>query len=55
MVAKDKFPKFKYIIYTYLVMVLILFIMFYPLLSGMIVGKPYADSYLKWFDSWIFF
>ena len=55
MSARNKFPKFKYIIYAYLMTVLILFIMYYPLLSGMIVNKAYAASYLKWFDSWIFF
>ena len=55
MVIKDKFPEFKYIIYAYLAAVLILFIMFYPLLSGMIVSKSYAATYLKWFNSWIFF
>lgn len=55
MVMTNKSPKFKYIIYAYLAVVLILFIMFYPVLSGMIVSKSYAATYLRWFDSWIFF
>ena len=55
MVMRNKFSKFKYIIYAYLAVVPILFIMFYPVLSGMIVSKSYAATYLKWFDSWIFF
>ena len=55
MVLRKKFPKFKYIIYIYLAAVLILFVMFYPVLSGMIVSKSYVAAYLKWFNSWIFF
>jgi len=55
MVLRKKFPKFKYIIYIYLAAVLILFVMFYPVLSGMIVSKSYAVAYLRWFNSWIFF
>jgi Gpi18-like mannosyltransferase len=55
MVMRNKFSKSKYIIYAYLAVVLILFIMFYPVLSGMFVSKSYAAAYLRWFDSWIFF
>jgi len=55
MILRRKFPKFKYVIFVYLSIVLVMFIMFYPLLSGMIVSKSYATAYLKWFNSWIFF
>jgi predicted membrane-bound dolichyl-phosphate-mannose-protein mannosyltransferase len=55
MVLRKKFPKFKCIIYIYLAAVLILFVIFYPVLSGMIVSKSYVAAYLRWFNSWIFF
>lgn len=54
MSLREKFPKFKYAIYIYLLIVLILFIMFYPVLSGAVVSKSYVTNYLRWFDSWVF-
>lgn len=29
-----------------------LFVLFYPVLSGMPVSKTFVDTFLKWFDSW---
>jgi dolichyl-phosphate-mannose--protein O-mannosyl transferase len=33
----------------------LLFIVFYPALSGVPVARSFAESYWKWFDSWQFF
>jgi len=51
---KEKYPKFNYTIFVYLAVVAILFVMFYPVLSGLVVDKSYIATYLRWFDSWIF-
>jgi dolichyl-phosphate-mannose--protein O-mannosyl transferase len=50
-----KIPKFKYVIYVYLAIVLALVIMFYPVLSGAVVSKSFVAVYLRWFKSWLFF
>jgi dolichyl-phosphate-mannose-protein mannosyltransferase len=48
-------PQMKYAIYGYLILVLVLFIMFYPVLSGLEVPRNYVLNYLQWFKSkWIF-
>lgn len=49
----EAFPKTRYWIYGYLGVVVILFIMFYPVLSGFEVSTDYIES-LKWFESWVF-
>ena len=46
-------PEAKYIVYGYLALVLALFVMFYPVLSGMEVSKAYIEK-LKWLKTWIF-
>ena len=40
--------------YTYLMAAFLLFVMFYPVLSGMQVSKMYIDYGLRWFYSWSF-
>lgn len=40
--------------YGYLGVVLLLFVLFYPILSGMTVDKTYVAHVLRWFQSWIF-
>ncbi len=40
-------------VYGYLALVLVLFIMFYPAISGLIVPKAYI-RFLRWFPSWYF-
>lgn len=47
-------PQMKIPIYAYLGLCLVLFAMFYPILSGMIISKEYAGL-LKWFPSWYFY
>jgi len=54
-VISDKLPKFKYAVFGYLLLVLFLFFMFYPILSGAIVSKSFVATYLRWFNSWIFY
>lgn len=49
----EAFPKTRYWIYGYLGVVIILFIMFYPVLSGFQASTDYIES-LKWFESWVF-
>lgn len=41
-------------IYAYLGVVFILFLMFYPILSGALVERSYVDTFLKWQSSWQF-
>lgn len=39
--------------FVYAGLVIVLFIMFYPVLSGHPCSTWYADHFLKWFDSWV--
>ncbi|MDI4644048.1 phospholipid carrier-dependent glycosyltransferase [Cohnella hashimotonis] len=41
-------------VYGYLGATLLLFVLFYPILSGMTVDKSYVVHALRWFNSWIF-
>jgi Gpi18-like mannosyltransferase len=41
-------------LYAYLSATLLLFILFYPVLSGAVVSRAYVDHVLRWFPSWIF-
>jgi dolichyl-phosphate-mannose--protein O-mannosyl transferase len=48
-------PKLKPIVYIYLGLVMLLFVMFYPVLSGMEVSRNYVEHYLLWFKGkWVF-
>lgn len=49
---ENKFNK-KWIVPTYLLIVLLLFWIFYPVVSGVPTPKTYIDS-LHWFPTWIF-
>lgn len=51
----EKYSKARYFIYGYLILALLLFIMFYPVLSGMEISKNYVESYLRWFKTTWFF
>ena len=45
----------KYVIFGYLTLVLVLFILFYPVLSGLEVPRSYVLDYLQWFkNKWTF-
>lgn len=53
---REKYPQTKYAVYTYLGIVILLFCMFYPVLSGMIISKSYVNNFLVWFKNhWFFF
>lgn len=39
--------------YTYAALAVVLFAMFYPVLSGQPCNYEYAQNWLKWFDSWV--
>jgi dolichyl-phosphate-mannose--protein O-mannosyl transferase len=49
----EKYSYMRYYIFLYFGLVVALFIMFYPALSGTEVNSAYIQN-LKWFDSWIF-
>ncbi len=48
-----KYPKMKYAAFAYAGIAVILFAMFYPVLSGHPVNVDYVKDYLKWFSSWV--
>ncbi|UQZ34754.1 phospholipid carrier-dependent glycosyltransferase [Paenibacillus sp. PK3_47] len=50
----SKFPRAAYIRYAYVGIALLLFVMFYPVLSGMVVDREYVNVVLRWFPSWVF-
>ncbi len=52
---KDKLPgkKLAAAAAAYGAVVIILFLMFYPVLSGQPVEASYVDHYLRWFKSWV--
>lgn len=52
---ESRYKRQCYATYVYLGVVVVLFAMFYPILSGMVVSKWYVGTFLKWFDSWTFF
>ncbi len=51
----NRIPWLKYAAYAYLVSVPALFVLFYPVLSGLAVPKAYMASVLRWFTSWVFY
>ncbi|NJD02519.1 MAG: phospholipid carrier-dependent glycosyltransferase, partial [Ruminiclostridium sp.] len=51
----EKYPEMKTLVYTYLILVFVLFIMFYPVLSGLEVPRWYVQAFLLWFNGkWVF-
>jgi dolichyl-phosphate-mannose--protein O-mannosyl transferase len=38
---------------VYVMLVILLFVMFYPVLSGQPCRVDYVNNFLKWFDSWV--
>ncbi|NTV88858.1 MAG: phospholipid carrier-dependent glycosyltransferase [Clostridiales bacterium] len=54
-VLLERYPEARYLVWTYLAIVMILFIMFYPVLSGLQVERSYVDHFLQWFkEKWVF-
>ncbi len=53
--GRKRYPWFKTLQMVYMAGVVLLFIMFYPVLSGMVIPKEYSETYLRWFKSlWYF-
>ncbi|MCR5623875.1 MAG: glycosyltransferase family 39 protein [Lachnospiraceae bacterium] len=51
---KFKWAKYtKYAGYIYVAAAIVLFIMFYPVLTGTPVNFHYVEKWLKWFDKWV--
>ena len=52
---KDKINKKAFIglLATYALAVFLLFILFYPVLSGQPVDKDFVAQFLRWFDTWV--
>lgn len=51
MYTKNK--KVMYYAFAYTAVAIILFVMFYPILSGQPVEVDYVKNYLRWFESWV--
>lgn len=47
-----EYGKYKPAVYGFTGAVVVVFIMFYPVLSGMVVSNQYASTFLRWFPSW---
>ncbi|MBR5151945.1 MAG: glycosyltransferase family 39 protein [Clostridia bacterium] len=52
---EQRFPRFKYVTVAFTVICIALFVMFYPVISGVPASREYVDTFLRWFDSWVFF
>lgn len=50
----EEYPTTRPFVYAYLILVVILFIMFYPVLAGIEVPRWYVEQFLLWFKSWVF-
>lgn len=51
----EKRPEWKAAVWGYAAAAVLLFVMFYPVLSGMTVSKWYVDHFLRWFGTWYFY
>lgn len=51
---EEKRPKLGWIRKGYMAAAVLLFVMFYPVLSGMQVSSDYVEHALRWFPSWLF-
>jgi dolichyl-phosphate-mannose-protein mannosyltransferase len=53
-IIEEKQPSFKRVRNVFLAASILLFIVFYPALSGMTVPSWYVEHVLRWFPSWLF-
>lgn len=51
---EERNNRWKYGRWIYTILAIILFVMFYPALSGTVVSSEYVQDYLRWFPSWLF-
>ncbi|WP_151208789.1 glycosyltransferase family 39 protein [Paenibacillus yonginensis] len=52
--GEERYTWFKKIRISYILLAALLFLLFYPALSGLTVSKAYIDNLLRWFPSWDF-
>lgn len=50
---EDKIIK-KQVVWAFMALVLLLFVMFYPVLTAREVSRDYIDEWLRWFSTWSF-
>lgn len=53
--AEEKNPKWRKYLGIYVAAAVVLFIMFYPVLSGLPFSKTYVAHILRWFPSWVLY
>ncbi len=51
----EKFRCGKTLVFIYLGIVLLLFGMFYPILTGTVIPRAYSDIFLRWLPTWPFY
>ena len=51
---KRRYPYWKRWVYSFTVTAVLLFVVFYPVLSGLAVPRWYTDNFVRWFNSWPF-
>jgi len=51
----ERFKHGKIYVFTFLGISLILFVMFYPIISGVPFSREYSDTYLRWLPTWPFY
>lgn len=49
----QKRPSMKRVCYVYVALAILMFVMFYPVLSGLGININYAKHFLIWFNSWV--
>ncbi|MEI6157082.1 MAG: phospholipid carrier-dependent glycosyltransferase [Atribacterota bacterium] len=52
---REKYHLPNVVLILYAIAVLLVFLMFYPVMSGMIVDKFYVGRFLRWLPSWFFY
>jgi dolichyl-phosphate-mannose-protein mannosyltransferase len=52
---KEGYRNSRRLVYGYLAVVALLFVMFYPVMSGLVVSREYVSRFLKWFETWYFY
>jgi len=50
----SKYPGARYLRYAFVLAAALLFVAFYPVLSGMEVNGDYVTRFLRWFPTWVF-
>ncbi len=51
---EERFGWFKHISNAYVALCGVLFVLFYPVLSGFTITKEYSNTWLRWFNTWVF-